>query len=193
MKTTNLILASGSPRRIEMMKQKGYDPAILPAEIEETLPFPMDGETSVMYLACRKALWAESALTDTQKESAPVIIAADTIVYKDRIIGKPSDEKEAFETLSLLRNNWHYVITGVCMLQAGQPLRRLLYEKTKVYFRGFTDETLAAYVKTPEPYDKAGGYAIQGTFGKYVDHIEGDYENVIGFPWSRIEKELERF
>ena len=193
MKTANLILASGSPRRIEMMKQKGYHPAILPAEIEETLPFPMNGETSVMYLACRKALWTESALTDAQKESAPVIIAADTIVYKDRIIGKPADEKEAFETLSLLRNNWHYVITGVCLLQAGQPLRRLFYEKTKVYFRDYTEAALSSYVKTTEPYDKAGGYAIQGTFGQYVDHIEGDYENVIGFPWSRIEKELERF
>lgn len=193
MKTANLILASGSPRRIEMMKQKGYHPAILPAEIEETLPFPMNGETSVMYLACRKALWTESALTDAQKESAPVIIAADTIVYKDRIIGKPTDEKEAFETLSLLRNNWHYVITGVCLLQAGQPLRRLFYEKTKVYFRDYTEAELSSYVKTTEPYDKAGGYAIQGTFGQYVDHIEGDYENVIGFPWSRIEKELERF
>lgn len=193
MKTANLILASGSPRRIEMMKQKGYHPAILPAEIEETLPFPMNGETSVMYLACRKALWTESALTDAQKESAPVIIAADTIVYKDRIIGKPADEKEAFETLSLLRNNWHYVITGVCLLQAGQPLRKLFYEKTKVYFRDYTEAELSSYVKTAEPYDKAGGYAIQGTFGKYVDHIEGDYENVIGFPWSRIEKELERF
>ena len=193
MKTANLILASGSPRRIEMMKQKGYNPVILPAEIEETLPFPMNGETSVMYLACRKALWTESALTDAQKESAPVIIAADTIVYKDRIIGKPADEKEAFETLSLLRNNWHYVITGVCLLQAGQPLRRLFYEKTKVYFRDYTEAELSSYVKTTEPYDKAGGYAIQGTFGQYVDHIEGDYENVIGFPWSRIEKELERF
>ena len=193
MKTANLILASGSPRRIEMMKQKGYHPAILPAEIEETLPFPMNGETSVMYLACRKALWTESALTDAQKESAPVIIAADTVVYKDRIIGKPADEKEAFETLSLLRHNWHYVITGVCLLQAGQPLRRLFYERTKVYFRDYTEAELSSYVKTAEPYDKAGGYAIQGTFGKYVDHIEGDYENVIGFPWSRIEKELERF
>ena len=193
MKTANLILASGSPRRIEMMKQKGYHPAILPAEIEETLPFPMNGETSVMYLACRKALWTESALTDAQKESAPVIIAADTIVYKDRIIGKPADEKEAFETLSFLRNNWHYVITGVCLLQAEQPLRRLFYEKTKVYFRDYTEAELSSYVKTTEPYDKAGGYAIQGTFGQYVDHIEGDYENVIGFPWSRIEKELERF
>lgn len=193
MKTANLILASGSPRRIEMMKQKGYNPVILPAEIEETLPFPMNGETSVMYLACRKALWTESALTDAQKESAPVIIAADTVVYKDRIIGKPADEKEAFETLSLLRNNWHYVITGVCLLQAGQPLRRLFYERTKVYFRDYTEAELSSYVKTAEPYDKAGGYAIQGTFGKYVDHIEGDYENVIGFPWSRIEKELERF
>lgn len=193
MKPTNLILASGSPRRIEMMRQKGCSPIVLPANVVETLPLPLDPQTSVMYLAAKKALWTKDALSQAQRENSPVILAADTIVYKDRIIGKPADEKEAFETLSLLRGSWHFVITGVCLLAAGKPAGRLFYETTKVYFRDFTDEALSAYVKTAEPYDKAGGYAIQGTFGTYVDHIEGDYENVIGFPWSRIEKELERF
>lgn len=193
MKHQTLILASGSPRRIQMMKEKGYDPRILPARISEDLPFAMSTEAAVMYLACKKALWVEASLGAEERESHPVIIAADTMVYKDRLIGKPQNRREALEILSALRCSHHYVITGVCLLQAGAPARRLLYEKTKVVFKDYSREELEAYIATEEPYDKAGGYAIQGSFGIHVDHIEGDYENVIGFPWSRIEKELADF
>lgn len=191
MNEKNLILASGSPRRIQMMEQKGYHPFVFPTKAEESFPFSMEKETAVMYLACKKALWAEENLPSAQKNGCPVIIAADTIVYKDKIIGKPVDEQDAFDILSLLRGNWHYVLTGVCLLSAGKPARRLFCETTKVFFKDYSNEELTAYVKTREPYDKAGGYAIQGTFEKYIDHIEGDYENVIGFPWRRIEKELD--
>ncbi|MCQ4637941.1 Maf family protein [Anaerovorax odorimutans] len=190
MKLNNLILASGSPRRIEMMKQKGYDPLVFPAQVDETLPFPMGMEAAVMYLACKKALWVEAHLSQENKSNSPILIAADTVVYTDHMIGKPSDPRQAAEILSSLRKSSHYVATGVCLLRPDLPVRRLFCEVTKVFFKDFSREALEAYVNTDEPYDKAGGYAIQGTFGKYVDHIEGDYENVIGFPWSRIEKEL---
>lgn len=193
MKKDNLILASGSPRRIQMMKEKGCVPRIIPAQVSETLPLAMSAEATVMYLACKKALWVENALKASEKEACPVIIAADTMVYKDKLIGKPQNRQEALEILSVLRCSSHQVITGVCLLQAGQPVRRLFYEETTVFFGDFSQEELEAYADTQEPYDKAGGYAIQGTFGKYVDHIEGDYENVVGFPWSRIEKELAFF
>lgn len=193
MKKNNLILASGSPRRIKMMKEKGHEPLVRPARISETLPFDMSMEATVMYLACKKALYVENTLEEQEKETSPVIIAADTMVYKDRLIGKPQNRKEATDILSTLRNSSHFVITGVCLLQAGRPARRLFYEKTTVFFKNFSQEALLSYVNTQEPYDKAGGYAIQGTFGKYVDHIKGDYENVIGFPWTRIEKELTFF
>lgn len=193
MKNENLILASGSPRRIQMMKEKGYEPRIFPARVAEGIPFAMSMEAAVMYLACKKALWVEAALRDGEKKSRPVILAADTMVYKDRLIGKPQSRQEALDILSALRSSFHYVITGVCLLQAGQPVRRLFYEVTKVFFKDYPQEALQAYIRTEEPYDKAGGYAIQGSFGIYVDHIEGDYENVIGFPWSRIEKELATF
>lgn len=173
-----------------MMKEKGYDPMIMPAKIQERLPFSMGMETAVLYLACKKALWTENALSQQHKSVNPIIIAADTIVYKDKIIGKPRTRQDAIDILMDLRNDWHYVATGVCLLRAGTPVRRLFCETTKVFFDDYALETLQAYAQTEEPYDKAGGYAIQGTFGKYVNHIEGDYENVIGFPWSRIEKEL---
>lgn len=190
MKNKTLILASGSPRRIQMMKEKGYDPLVLPARVSESLPLAMSTEAAVMYLACKKALWVEMTLDKSQKQDAPVIIAADTMVYKDRLMGKPENRQQTLEMLSALRSSHHHVITGVCLLQADRPVRHLFYERTKVFFKDFSQAELEAYADTEEPYDKAGGYAIQGSFGKYVDHIEGDYENVIGFPWSRIEKEL---
>lgn len=187
-----IVLASSSPRRIAMMKEKGYHPIIFPSSIEEKLPFPMDMKTSVLYLALKKALDVEQKLDVELKKNHPIILAADTIVYADTMIGKPKSEEEAFQILSSLRNTHHFVATGVVILRAETWIRQAFCEVTKVFFKDYSDEMLRAYVKTSEPYDKAGGYAIQGTFGRYIDHIEGDFDNVIGFPWYRIEKELKR-
>lgn len=185
-----IILASGSPRRINMMKEKGFDPQIFPADVDENLPFEMGMESSVMYLAAKKALWVESQLTAEDMGENTLIISADTIVYKNRIIGKPETPEEAFNTLSSLQNDSHYVATGVCLLKPGTPVRQTFCEVTEVFFTGIPEDELKAYVQTEEPYDKAGGYAIQGTFAKYIDRFDGDYDNVVGFPWSRIETEL---
>ena len=208
------ILASGSPRRIEIMRANGIDPLIMPAKIEENIP-PICGMCeTVMFLALKKAKWVEKkylneTLTDFtsdlsvdaersvdfQKQAdqqTAVILAADTIVYKDGIMGKPKDRQDAFRMLSLLRNDVHYVVTGVTLVEAGCQNARVFAEVTKVFVKDFTDEQLNAYLDTDEPYDKAGGYAIQGLFGKYIDHIEGSYDNVVGFPWEKIAKELGR-
>ena len=208
------ILASGSPRRIEIMRANGIDPLIMPAKIEENIP-PVCGMCeTVMFLALKKAKWVEEkylneTLTDFtsdlsvdaersvdfQKQAGKqtaVILAADTIVYKDGIMGKPKDRQDAFRMLSLLRNDVHYVVTGVTLVEAGCQNARVFAEVTKVFVKDFTDEQLNAYLDTDEPYDKAGGYAIQGLFGKYIDHIEGSYDNVVGFPWEKIAKELGR-
>ena len=160
----------------------------------------MPPETAVMYLSLAKAL-------HTAEQATGLIIAADTVVvYGGEIIGKPADEEEAFRILQRLRGRAHQVITGVCVIdnsgcgeeknagseQTSMPLaeKRCFYEVTDVYFGDYSDETLRAYVRTPEPYDKAGGYAIQETFGQYIDHIEGDLDNVIGFPFYRVEPYL---
>ena len=188
----NIILASASPRRINMMKEKGFDPIIMPADVNEDLPFEMPMESAVMYLAAKKALWVEEQLKCQDNSNGQLIIAADTIVYKNKIIGKPEDPCDAFRTLSSLQSDYHYVATGVCLIKAGEPVRKTLCEVTKVFFTSIPDNELAAYVQTKEPYDKAGGYAIQGTFAKYIDHFEGDYDNVVGFPWKRIEMELRK-
>lgn len=188
MNKQEIILASSSPRRIEIMKKNGINPIIMPANIDETIPKKSQMEDAVMYLALKKALYIESKISK-QVNSAPIIMAADTIVYKDKIIGKPKDKDDAYNILWSLKGNNHYVATGVCILQTGKPIRHCFCEITKVFFKDYTKQELDEYLNTPEPYDKAGAYAIQGTFGKYVEHIEGDLNNVIGFPWDRIKKE----
>lgn len=199
----NIILASSSPRRIEMMKEKGYNPEIMPADIEETLPMKMRPQSAVMYLALKKAYASQQQFLklssdESKEETKPqnfknnfLIIAADTVVvYNNKIIGKPKDKTEAFDILSSLRNDRHRVITGVCIIDTENNTKKCFCDETSVFFTDYSNEELTIYVNTSEPYDKAGGYAIQGTFKKYVDHIEGDYNNVVGFPWDKIKSEL---
>ena len=184
------VLASASPRRIDIMRSHGIDPLICPADIEENLPL-VDGMTdTVMFLALKKAKAVESSNTDIQPGS--IIIAADTVVYKDKIMGKPEDYDDAFEMLSQLRNTWHYVTTGVALVEAHKQNARVFAEVTKVYFKDYSDEELHSYLQTDEAYDKAGAYAIQGYFSKYIEKFEGDYDNVVGFPWTRIEDEIKK-
>lgn len=188
-KDRTYILASGSPRRIEMMKKHGIRPVVHPAEIDENIP-PEHGMCQmVMFLALKKAKAVEAEYLASDGK-APIIIAADTIVYKDEIMGKPEDREDAFRMISSLRNDVHFVVTGCALVEAGMQNARVFAEITKVFVKDFSDEELNAYLNTDEPYDKAGAYAIQGIFSKHIDHIEGDYDNVVGFPWERIEKEL---
>ena len=179
-----IILASGSPRRIEMMKNNGYDPIIAPADVDETLPFDMEPASAVMYLALKKAAFTDALFTDDPER---IIIAADTIVVDgNKIIGKPEDRDDAFRILTSLKNRNHQVMTGVCIIDSVSGLKTCICDITEVYFTDYSDEELDSYLDTDEPYDKAGAYAIQGTFAKYIQRFEGDYDNVVGFPWYRI-------
>ena len=189
----NIVLASGSPRRIEIMRAHGIEPLVMPADIEENIPKVHGMCETVMFLALKKVQDVAgrlSSLADCTEEGS-IIVAADTIVYKDgEIMGKPADRADAFRMLDKLRNDFHYVVTGVALLSYGRQLTRVFAEITKVYFEDYQDSELEAYLDTDEAYDKAGAYAIQGYFAKHIDHIEGSYDNVIGFPWNRIEKEI---
>jgi len=180
-----IILASGSPRRIEMMKNNGYDPVIAPADVDETLPFDMDPSSAVMYLALKKATYTDGLFADDEADR--ITIAADTIVVDgNKIMGKPENKKDAFEMLSSLRNRNHQVMTGVCIIDSVSGQKTCICDITEVYFTDYSNEELDVYLDTDEPYDKAGAYAIQGTFAKYIQRFEGDYDNVVGFPWYRI-------
>ena len=177
----DIVLASSSPRRKEMFETRGIPVEIFPSCVDENIPMPMSPQTVAMYLAFTKAM-------DVASKKTGLIIAADTIVvYDGRIIGKPADKHEAFSILSKLRNDSHKVITGVCIIDTCESVKRCLYEVTDVYFTDYSDGELEEYVSTDEPYDKAGGYAIQETFGKYIKEINGDRDNVIGFPMGRVE------
>ena len=193
LKDKKIILASGSPRRIEMMRTRGIEPLVMPADIDENLPKVHGMCETVMFLALKKAQDVAERLSSLPNctENGSIIVAADTIVYKDgEIMGKPADREDAFRMLDKLRNDFHYVVTGVALLAYGRQLTRVFAEVTKVYFKDYPDSELEGYLDTDEAYDKAGAYAIQGYFAKHIDHIEGSYENVIGFPWDRIESEI---
>lgn len=189
-----IILASSSPRRIEMMKNNGYEPEIIPADVDETILIDISCESAAMAMALKKAAYiAEQINADENPDynDDAVIIAADTIVvYGAEIMGKPVDQDDAYRMLSKLRNNYHQVMTGVAIIDTSKKLKICFCDMTSVYFKDYTDEELLAYVKTSEPYDKAGGYAIQGTFDKYIDRFEGNYDNVVGFPWYRVKEYL---
>lgn len=205
-----LILASQSPRRIEMMKKHGYNPVIIPADIDETLPDNILPDAAVMELAYKKAVHVARKIkenTELAKDFADaVIIAADTVVaHNNSILGKPIDRQDAYRMINGIQGKSHKVLSGVAIINASSadsnsaadelsdstPADKIIfYDETKVNVRPMTDEEINTYLDTDEPYDKAGAYAIQGIFGKYIDSYEGSFDNVVGFPWEKIEEKL---
>lgn len=195
-----LILASSSPRRIQLLIQNGVNAQIVKPEVEETLPEGISMKDAVLYLAFKKAAFVERILQRDgnqawnelglgEKQNG-VILAADTVVFKNKIIGKPKDQAEAMEIFHTLRGTGHQVATGVAILEIGSENRRVFCEETQVFFCDYDEKEILEYLKTDEPWDKAGGYGIQGSFSKHISHIVGDYDNVVGLPWQRIRQEL---
>lgn len=200
-KDYSVILASGSPRRIQMLKELGANPRIIKPQCSETLYMPLEPQQIVMSLALKKGQWVEALLErERQKaelsgkpvseENTPsLLIASDTIVYCDEVMGKPADEDDAFNMLCKLRNRPHSVFSGVYLYFPHLNKKSLFFDETKVFVKDVSDERLRSYIATGEPMDKAGAYAIQGLFGEMIERIEGSYSNVVGLP---VEKILER-
>ena len=186
-----MILASQSPRRIELMREAGFDFRIIPADIDET---PREGETPfelVERLAASKA----ASIAATQAEPGELVVAADTIVAIDgELLGKPADAAEARAMLAHLSGRTHQVATGVCLTRggtAGPDDARSFVSITDVEFYELTEDEIAAYVETGEPLDKAGAYGIQGVGGRIlVRRIDGDFYNVVGLPIARVVREI---
>ena len=186
-----IILASKSPRRIEILHRHGIDALIIPADTDETLPEGIGMTDAVEMLAKRKAM----ACYDAVHEQYPghLIIGADTIVWKDEIMGKPADADDAYRMLDKIRGTVHYVVTGVAVVETDTGSCSVFSDITEVHCKNYTDADILEYISMEEPYDKAGSYAIQGYFGKHIDHIEGDYENVVGLPYYRIEPLIQNY
>lgn len=176
-----MILASGSPRRHELLGSLGIEFRVVVSNIEEilndTLPIP----EQVMDLARQKA--------EALQIEDELILAADTIVViDDEILGKPVDEDDAFKMLRKLSGRTHYVYTGCC-LKHGTDYK-MFYEETKINFKELSDQVILDYVKTKEPMDKAGAYGIQGLGGELVESYDGDFYNVMGLPLDKLKEHL---
>ena len=181
-----LILASGSPRRRELLARMGYTFEICTPDVDEHVAG--HARDIVHTLAGRKARAAAAHYEDG------VIIASDTLVSLDGVpLGKPADEREAHEMLAALSGREHEVFTGVCVLDAktGQSETRTV--RTGVTFRDIIPEEIDAYIATGEPMDKAGAYAIQDGAAPFVSALDGEYENVVGFPVAEVREMLSGF
>jgi len=184
-----LVLASASPRRRDILSQIGLAFRVIPANCDESMD-QMDPLQAPRLLAERKALAVSPGLS-TSKD-CPVVLGFDTLVYRDdQPLGKPADPDEAFAMLWSLRNRWHQVRTGYCLAQRGKILISG-QEMTEVCFRAFSEGDLAYYIASKEPFDKAGGYGIQGLGARLVQEIRGCYYNVEGLPVSATLNAIEQ-
>lgn len=184
----NIILASSSPRRKELLEKAGIAFKIRVSHADEDIPENIRAEEAPLYLAVKKA-----DIVQKQSANSELILAADTIVLLgNKILGKPENDQYAKGILKLLSGKMHRVITGVCLLQGEK--RETFSETTNVYFYPLTESQINYYVENYHPMDKAGAYAIQEWIGLTgIEKIEGDYFNVVGLPIGRVIKEIEKF
>lgn len=176
-----LILASGSPRRAELLRQIGLDFRVVPSKVQEDLPMGLSPAEAVKELALRKA--SEVA----RNISSGVIIGADTIVVAaGRILGKPVDKADAIAMLSMLSGKEHSVFTGLAVLTVPDGRQTVDFAETRVWFRKLTRAEIEWYVDSGEPLDKAGAYGIQGLGAVLVKKIDGCYFNVVGLPLAKL-------
>lgn len=181
-----LVLASGSPRRRELLTRMGYSFTVLSPDVDEHVD--AEPRQAVGILARRKALAAAEGLTEG------IVLAADTLVAVDgEALGKPRDEAEARAMLMRLSGREHEVFTGVCILDVATGRIAVHVERTGVVFRALDDAEINRYVATGEPMDKAGAYAIQGGAAAFVVSYNGSYENVIGLPVNSVGLMLKKF
>lgn len=189
-----LILASASPRRKELMAQIGLSFEIITSSSDELITKENPCEI-VMELANGKAEDVYKKENVMQNRPEAVIIGADTIVVlDDAILGKPRDKAHAIEMISSLQGRSHQVYTGVSFVYTvdGEMKQYSFYEKTDVKVFSMSEEEIMGYVSLKDPYDKAGSYGIQGPFAAYIEGINGDYNNVVGLPVARVYHELKR-
>ena len=171
-----LVLASGSPRRAEILERAGWPHEIIVAGIDETVLLNEEPVAYVQRLARSKAEAVASRLSEG------VVLGADTtVVVANEILGQPVDDEDARRMLRLLNAKWHDVLTGVAVVRVGGETR-VAYETTRVRFAEMSEQEIDWYIATREPFGKAGAYGIQGKAGLFIEEIEGDYFNIMGLP-----------
>ena len=185
---SQIVLASGSPRRRELLERVGVtDFTVRVPEVEEYFPEGLTPPEVVSYISREKA---EAAVKLCGPED--IVITADTMVFlDDQRLGKPRDEAHALEMLTALQGRKHTVCTGVSVCRGARRLTET--ESTDVFFRPATEAQLRRYIATGEPMDKAGAYGVQGRGALLVERLEGDFFNVMGLPVLRLARMLENF
>jgi len=181
----SIVLASESTRRVDILRSLGISFSIIPPDIDETKHKDETYREFVERISFEKASKVGNHFPDKW------VIAADTIVVlKGKVLGKPQNERDAFNMLKTLRGKWHKVITGYCVLNVLQNITYRDMVETKVFLRHMTDDEIIRYIKTSEPMGKAGSYAVQGKGGYMVKEIKGSYTNVVGLPICEIAEAL---
>lgn len=183
----NIILASASPRRKEILKNAGYDFEICKSEYDENisgLKYEKDLVENCAYQKAKDVL--------SKNKSDKIIVSADTVVVADNtILGKPNDKDDALKTLRLLSNKTHFVATSICILSNDKKI--LSTDITYVTFRELSDDEIKSYIDKQNPLDKAGSYGIQDKDFDFCIKIEGQMDTVIGFPLKLFEEKLKEF
>lgn len=180
-----IILASGSPRRREILTNMGFEVEVVPSAEEKPSEEVLSAEDTVQFLAVEKGAEAKEKFADD------IVVSADTVVvFGGQILGKPKDREDAKRMLTLLSGKVHRVLSGYAIFYKGRSLSRVV--STEVEFYKLTDKEIEWYLDTNEPYDKAGSYGIQGLGSYLVKSIKGDYLNVVGFPLSDFCHTLKR-
>ena len=188
---TAIVLASGSPRRRELLGQmlpKDVDFVVQKSTFDEDLPKGDDAALYCVRTAEKKGEEVCAAINDPSR----LIISADTVVVLDNVVlEKPADEAHAVAMLRSLSGRSHDVVTGCALFHGGRATT--FYERTAVQFSSLSDDAIAAYAATGDPLAKAGGYGIQGRAGAFVERVDGCYYNVVGFPLNRLSREIAAF
>ncbi|MFB3094355.1 MAG: nucleoside triphosphate pyrophosphatase [Candidatus Acidiferrales bacterium] len=183
-----LILASGSPRRRELLRNAGFTFEVIPPEVAEDNP---DNEAPAMLVERLALDKAEAVAGRFHRQDNVVVLGADTVVVVDStLLGKPASPAEARQMLQRLSGRIHEVITGVALVEPETARRTVAHETTRVFFRPLEPQEMEDYVATGEPLDKAGAYAIQGGASRFVTRVEGCYFNVMGLPVALVDRLL---
>ena len=179
MRSAAIVLASGSPRRKQLLEQIDLEFLVIPSQVHEDFDLDLSPEKFVEHYAKEKAKDIAKAHPDKW------IIGADTIVvFNAEILGKPKDREDSFRMLKMLSGNTHQVFTGVSIQQSKMQVSDTFHEYTNVTFNTLDDIVISYYIDTYKPFDKAGSYGIQDWFSVCVNHIDGCFYNVMGFPLS---------
>jgi len=177
-----LILASASIRRAEILRDAGFSFTVLSSAIDET-PYPGESACDLV----ERLAFAKAELVAARAVGPSIVIGADTeVTVEGHIFGKPRSADDARNMLEKLSGRTHAVVTGVALIRLPDAERLTFCESTLVHFATLATDEISRYLSTGEPYDKAGGYAIQGRAGRYIPRIEGCYFNVVGLPLARL-------